>query len=71
MTVIVDTNVPLVANRFSHADEDCVEICVDRLEQITEGEIKLALDYRALDGERYIIGEYRNQLNPSGQPRCR
>ena len=63
MTVIVDTNVPLVANRLSHASEDCVEICVDRLEQITKGEIKLALD-----GERHIIDEYRNQLNPSGQP---
>lgn len=68
MTVIVDTNVPLVANRFSHASEDCAEICADRLEQITKGEIKLALDYRALDGQRYIIDEYRNKLNPSGQP---
>lgn len=68
MTVIVDTNVPLVANRSSHASEDCVEICVDRLVQITNGEIKLAVDYRALDGQRYIIDEYRNKLNPSGQP---
>ena len=69
MTVIVDTNVPLVANGFfCKASKDCVEICVDRLEQITKGEIKLALDYCALDGQRYIIGEYRNQLNPSGQP---
>ena len=71
MTVIVDANVPLVANRFSHASEDCVEICVDRLEQITKGEIKLALDYRALDGQRYIIEEYKNKLDASRQPRCR
>ena len=64
MTVIVDTNVPLVANGFfCKASEDCVEICVDRLEQITDGEIKLALD-----DQRYIIDEYRNKLNPSGQP---
>ena len=68
MTVIVDTNVPLVANRSSHASEDCVEICVDRLMQIIDGEVKLAVDYRALDGQRYIIDEYRNKLNPSGQP---
>ena len=45
MTVIVDTNVPKVANGFSEqASEDCVEICVERLEQITTGEMKLALD---------------------------
>ena len=68
MTVIVDTNVPLAANRFSHASEDCVEICVDRLEQITKGEIKLAVDYRALDGQRHIIDEYRNKLDASRQP---
>ena len=64
MTVIVDTNVPKVANGFSEqASEDCVEICVERLEQITTGEMKLALD-----DQRRIIDEYRRQLNPSGQP---
>ncbi len=68
MTVIVDTNVPLVANRSSHASEDCVEICVDRLVQITNGEMKLAVDYQVLEDRRGIINEYRNKLNPSGQP---
>ena len=68
MTVIVDTNVPLVANRFSHASEDCVEICVDRLEQITKGEIKLAVDYQALEDRRGIIEEYKNKLDASRQP---
>ena len=68
MTVIVDTNVPLVANRSSHASEDCVEICVDRLVQITDGEVKLAVDYQALEDRRGIIEEYRNKLDPSGQP---
>ena len=64
MTVVVDTNVPKVANGFSEqASEDCVEICVERLEQITAGEMKLALD-----DQRRIIDEYRRQLNPSGQP---
>ena len=64
MTVVVDTNVPKVANGFSEqASEDCVEICVEKLEQITAGEMKLALD-----DQRRIIGEYRRQLDPSGQP---
>ena len=68
MTVIVDTNVPLVANRLSHASEDCVEICVDRLEQITNGEKKLAVDYQTLEDRRGIIDEYHNKLDPSRQP---
>ena len=68
MTVIVDTNVPLVANRSSHASEDCVAICVDRLEQITKGEVKLAVDYQTMHDRRGIIDEYRNKLDPSGQP---
>ena len=64
MTVIVDTNVPTVANGFSEqASENCVEICIERLQQITKGEIKLALD-----DQRRIIDEYRRQLDPSGQP---
>ena len=64
MTVVVDTNVPKVANGFSEqASEDCVEICIEKLEQITAGEMKLALD-----DQRRIINEYRRQLNPSGQP---
>ena len=64
MTVVVDTNVPKVANGFSEqASEDCVEICVEKLEQITTGEMKLALD-----DQRRIIDEYRRQLDPSGQP---
>ena len=65
MTVVVDTNVPKVANGFSEqASEECVEICVERLEQITRGEIKLALD-----DQRRIIDEYRRQLDPSGAAR--
>ena len=64
MTVVVDTNVPKVANGFSEqASEDCVEICVERLEQIITGEMKLVLD-----DQRRIIDEYRRQLDPSGQP---
>ena len=38
ITVIVDTNVAWVASGFSEqASEDCVEICVERLEQINHG----------------------------------
>ena len=64
MKVIVDTNVPLVANgRADQASEDCVETCINILMQITEGDIKLVLD-----DQRRIIGEYRNKLNPSDFP---
>jgi hypothetical protein len=64
MTVIVDTNVPLVASgRSRQASEDCVETCIDILMQITGGEVKLALD-----DQRRIVAEYRNKLNPDGFP---
>lgn len=64
MTVIVDTNVALVANgKSEQASEDCEEICINWLVEITNGEIKLALD-----DERRIIEEYRRKLNPYGQP---
>ena len=54
MKVIVDTNVPLVANgRADQASEDCVETCIDILMQITGGNVKLVLD-----DQRRIIGEY-------------
>lgn len=64
MKVIVDTNVPLVANgKADQASEDCVETCIDRLMQITEGDVKLVLD-----DDRRIMGEYRNKLDPGGFP---
>ena len=64
MKVIVDTNVPLVANgKAEQASEDCVETCIDELMKITEGNVKLVLD-----DLRRIIGEYRNKLNPGGFP---
>ncbi|MDE0554244.1 MAG: hypothetical protein OXI24_08530 [Candidatus Poribacteria bacterium] len=45
MKVIVDTNVPLVANgKADQASEDCVETCIDELMKITEGQVKLVLD---------------------------
>jgi hypothetical protein len=64
MKVIVDTNVPLVANGSAdQASEDCVEACIDELLKITEGDVKLVLD-----DQRRIIEEYRNKLDPGGFP---
>ena len=64
MKVIVDTNVPLVANgKADQASPDCVEACIDELMKITEGNVQLVLD-----DQRRIIAEYRNKLNPGGFP---
>ena len=64
MTVIVDTNVAVVANGGSgQASEECEETCINRLQEITTGEIKLVLD-----DHRRIIEEYRGNLSPHGQP---
>ena len=63
MTVIVDTNVAVVASKDSDelSEDDpfkeCVTTCVERLEQINSDEMKLALD-----SERRIIDEYRRNL---------
>ena len=62
MTVIVDTNVAWVASgRAEQASEDCVATCVERLEQINNDEMKLALDR-----ERRIIDEYQ-RLEQTGR----
>ena len=64
MTVIVDTNVAVVANGgFEKASEDCKQNCIDRLAEVTTGKVKLALD-----DQRRIIEEYRGNLSPDGQP---
>lgn len=63
MIVVVDTNVPVVANGQSpQASADCVEACVQRLRQITsEGTL-------VLDHDFYILGEYLRNLRSNGQP---
>lgn len=64
MAVIIDTNVAVVANgKSEQASEDCEQTCVNRLLEITDGEVKLALD-----DQRRIIEEYRGNLSPTGQP---
>lgn len=66
MTVIVDTNVPKVANgreESPQASPDCVNICRSRIEGIIRGEEKLVLD-----DEWIILSEYTNNLRSSGEP---
>ena len=63
MIVVVDTNVPIVANGGSEqASPDCVLACVQQIQQITQAG-KLVLDDRW-----YIIREYMNNLHSEGQP---
>jgi hypothetical protein len=59
MTVVVDTNVILVANG-AHPDvsPECVLECVDRLQQLMQsGSI-------AIDDAYRILGEYQHKTNP-------
>jgi hypothetical protein len=62
--VVVDTNVPLVAN-LSHpgASAACVESCVQAVLDLKEGRRRLVLDDSWL-----IIREYMNKLSTTGQP---
>jgi len=61
--VVVDTNVPLVANgKTEQADLECEVACVRKLIQI-QSEQRTLLDDRML-----IMGEYRRNLSQSGQP---
>ena len=62
--VVVDTNVPVVANAKSdQASSDCVVICIGKLQQITGGRVRLVLDDQWL-----IVREYQSNLRSSGQP---
>ena len=62
MTVVVDTNVAVVANgKSQQACATCVLTCTEKLQQIMSGEMKLVLDY----GWR-VLDEYMRNLNSSG-----
>ena len=64
ITVIVDTNVAVVANgQSSQASPNCVDTCINRLERIIRGEEKLVLD-----DTWTILGEYVRNLRSSGEP---
>ena len=63
MMVIVDTNVVRVANgEWGDDFKKCEETCIDRLERIMRGEMKLVLD-----AQRIIIGEYERNLYSTGE----
>lgn len=62
--IVVDTNVPVVANRQSaQASPECVLACVQRLGRITNEAESLVLDDQYL-----IVTEYIHNLASSGQP---
>lgn len=63
MKSVVDTNVPVVANRSSkQASPECVKTCAVRLGELTrEGQV-------VLDDKWLILKEYMAHLRSSGQP---
>lgn len=62
MTVVIDTNVLVVANgRHEPASDDCVLACIDALSQAREGRV-------LVDEQQEILDEYRNHCSHSGQP---
>ena len=62
-TVILDTNVIVIANGMSpQASFNCVRRCRERLDQILKGSEKVALDY-----EQHILREYRRNLREGGR----
>lgn len=65
MRVIIDTNVAVVANqRPTHASPQCVLACLSLVNNITR-QLSLIL---VIDTQHSIIGEYQQNLRPSGQP---
>jgi hypothetical protein len=66
MSVVVDTNVAVVANgRNTHASIDCELKCIEYLENLvaTNNRTRIVLDDADL-----IISEYKKHLNHKGQP---
>ena len=62
MMVIVDTNVARLANGEWGKDfKECEESCINWLERIMQGEMKLVLDM-----EWIILGEYSDNLHSRG-----
>ncbi len=64
MYVIVDTNVPTVANgKSNQATPLCVINCIAKLREIQQGQKIVVLDEGWL-----VIREYQKNLSPKGQP---
>lgn len=61
-TLVIDTNVPIVANGRGAYDPRCILACTNELSGLVNSG-KLVLDDR---GE--IFDEYRKHLSPAGQP---
>lgn len=65
MKVIVDTNVPIVANgrhRAPQASSACVLTCVQRLRDLQVNHTLV------IDDSWHILREYLRRLSPTGQP---
>jgi hypothetical protein len=63
-SVVVDTNVPVVANGASpQASPVCVSRCRERIVRVTKGRERLVLDDHFA-----VFNEYRSRLSLSGQP---
>ena len=62
MIVVVDTNVVVVTNgKSEQASATCVLTCIERLQQIIDGDVKLVLD-----DDRRILNEYIRNLHTGG-----
>ncbi len=63
MNIIVDTNVPVVANKAApQASPQCVANCVRKLQQIQQEHTLV------LDDDWHILKEYMDNLRSDGQP---
>ncbi|MBZ4419168.1 hypothetical protein [Myxococcus sp. RHSTA-1-4] len=61
LPTVVDTNVPLTANKTDDPSPGCVLACVQALQSVMTGHL-------VLDEHWHIINEYRHKLSSDGQP---
>lgn len=63
--IIIDTNVPIVANRTTlHASSACVSTCISLINALTRQQTHRLV----IDAQWRIIGEYCHMLHATGQP---
>jgi len=68
MKLIVDTNVPIVANKAApQASEACVLACIARLKDIAPPKDIESQHILVLDDDWHILGEYQRKLRSEGQ----
>lgn len=65
MSVVIDTNVLIVANQQDcpQADAACQDTCIDYLNDHIKSEHVLVID-----NGFHILGEYCNKVSPTGEP---